>query len=55
MQLMEVSTLVDMSSLMKKKHGIGVPNNAIMVFLHSLMKENKRKLARDHYSTFINT
>lgn len=45
---MEVSTLVDMSSLMKKTHGIRVPNNANMVFLHSLVKENKGKLERDH-------
>lgn len=41
-QTMEISWLVEMSSLMKKKHGIRVLKKATMIFLPYMKKKNKQ-------------
>ena len=55
-EIMEISLLVEMSSLMKKKHEIGMLKKKIMIlFLLWRRRTNKWKLVRDCYSTFITT
>lgn len=52
---MKISSLEKMLSLIKKKHGIGCSRGQLWCFSPLRRRINKRKLARDHYSTFIPT